>query len=134
MNLSPISTPTAAVPGHAVLPPTVRSTPDLPSTDTTAVLPSAAPNSAAPVAKVAANPPQEEQEAALKKAVDAINHFLKPIASSIEFSIDKDSGRTLVQVIDTDTKTVLRQFPSKEAVAISNELDKLQGLLLRDKA
>ena len=54
--------------------------------------------------------------------------------SNIEFSIDKDSGRTIVQVIDTDTKDVLRQFPSKEALAISHELDKFQGLLVRDKA
>ncbi|EGF30306.1 hypothetical protein IMCC9480_1720 [Oxalobacteraceae bacterium IMCC9480] len=56
------------------------------------------------------------------------------MASSIEFSIDESSGRTLIKVVDTDTNTVLRQFPTKEAIAISNELDKLQGLLVRDKA
>lgn len=71
---------------------------------------------------------------ALDRAVDKINKFLKPLNSSIEFSIDQDSGRTLVKVIDTDTKDVLRQFPSKEALAISSELDKLQGLLVREKA
>ncbi|MBC7572837.1 MAG: flagellar protein FlaG [Herminiimonas sp.] len=77
---------------------------------------------------------QSVKDAALNKAVDAINRFINPVASSIQFSVDEDSGRTLVKVVDTDTNTVLRQFPSKEALAISHELDKLQGLLVKDKA
>lgn len=74
------------------------------------------------------------QSAKLDHAVEAINKFLKPVASSIEFSIDRESNRTIVQVIDTDTNDVLRQFPSKEALAISQELDRYQGMLLKDKA
>ncbi len=70
----------------------------------------------------------------LDNAVAAINEFLKPVASSLEFSIDKDSGRTVVQVIDTTTNDIIRQFPSKQALAISNELSKLQGMLVQDKA
>lgn len=70
----------------------------------------------------------------LDQAVDAINKFLSPVSSSIQFSIDEESGRTLVKVIDTNTNDVLRQFPSKDALAISRQLDRLQGLLLREKA
>jgi len=70
----------------------------------------------------------------LQRAVDAINKLLKPIASNIEFSIDQGSGRTLVKVVDTETNTVIRQTPSKEVLAIARELDKLQGLLIREKA
>ena len=70
----------------------------------------------------------------LQRAVDAINKLLKPVASNIEFSIDQGSGRTLVKVVDTDTNTVIRQTPSKEVLAIARELDKLQGLLIREKA
>ena len=70
----------------------------------------------------------------LDNAVAAINKFLKPVASSLEFSIDEKSGRTIVQVIDTDTNDVLRQFPSEQALAISQELDHYQGMLLKDKA
>jgi len=72
--------------------------------------------------------------AELKHALDAINKFLKPVASNIEFSIDQDSGRTLVKIVDTETNTVIRQTPSKEVLAIARELDKLQGLLIREKA
>lgn len=86
------------------------------------------------VAKQVTAPSASVKDDALDKAVSDINKFLKPINSSIEFSIDQESGRTLVKVIDTDTKDVLRQFPSKEALAISQELGKLQGLLVREKA
>lgn len=78
--------------------------------------------------------PTETEQSNLKQAVEAINKFLKPVNSGIEFSIDEDSGRTLVKVIDIESKEVLRQFPSKEALAIAKELDKLQGLLIKDKA
>lgn len=88
----------------------------------------------APVAAVEQTRTASVDDIKLDQAVEAINRFLKPVASSIEFSVDQDSGRTIVQVIDTDTQDVLRQFPSKDALAISHELDKLQGLLIRDKA
>ncbi len=84
----------------------------------------------APAAPVKAS----EERAKLDAAVETINQFLKPIASSVQFSVDEESGRTLVKVVDTDTNNVLRQFPSKQALAISSELGKLQGLLLQDKA
>ena len=70
----------------------------------------------------------------LKGAVDAINAFLKPISSSIEFSIDEDSGKTIVKLMDTETDTVLRQYPSREALAIAKDIDKLQGLLVNTEA
>lgn len=104
-----------------------------------AVLRSAAPEQSlspaiVPVAAVKESPAASVDDIKLDTAVAAINRFLKPVTSSIEFSVDKDSGRTIVQVIDTDTQDVLRQFPSKDALAISHQLDKLQGLLIRDKA
>ena len=87
-----------------------------------------------PVTPVTETRGTSAEDIKLDQAVEAINRFLKPVASSIEFSVDQNSGRTIVQVIDTDTQDVLRQFPSKQALAMSHELDKLQGLLIRDKA
>lgn len=84
-------------------------------------------SSAVPVALAA-------DRAKLDRAVESINKFLKPVNSGVEFSIDEDSGRTVVQVIDTDTRDVLRQYPTKQALEISHDLAKLQGLLLQDKA
>ncbi|MDP2025192.1 flagellar protein FlaG [Sulfuriferula sp.] len=91
-------------------------------------------NNGTPVAIQASSKQDIVDPAELKRAVDAINQLLKPVASNIEFSIDQDSGRTLVKVVDTETNTVIRQTPSREVLAIAKELDKLQGLLIREKA
>lgn len=69
-----------------------------------------------------------------KKATETINRFMSSADRNLTFSLDDDSGKVVVKVIDMSTKEVIRQFPSEEAIAISKSLDKLQGLLLSDKA
>lgn len=70
----------------------------------------------------------------LDKAVADLNDFAGSAAQAVRFSIDEDSGRTLVTVVDSQTQEVLRQIPTKEALSIARSLDKMQGLLIRDKA
>ena len=78
--------------------------------------------------------PGEADPAELKQRVDELNEAMKVHASSIQFSIDDDSGRTIVKVVDTDTDTVLRQYPSKELLAISKQIDKFQGMFVKTQA
>ncbi len=66
----------------------------------------------------------------VKNAVDTLNKFVQPAQQSVEFSIDKDSGHTIVKVMDTATNKVLIQFPNQTALAIAQTPDKLQGLLI----
>ena len=73
-------------------------------------------------------------EAQLQDAVNAANDFIKPITNSVEFSIDKDSERMVVKVMDNATREVIRQIPSEEMLAIAQALDKIQGLLIKQKA
>ncbi|WP_222863929.1 flagellar protein FlaG [Pigmentiphaga aceris] len=70
----------------------------------------------------------------VQKATETINSFMSSSDRSLTFSLDDDSGKVVVKVVDMTTKEVIRQFPSEEAIAISKSLDKLQGLLLSDKA
>ena len=135
MNLSPIS-------GNSPLPPTVQTPVPILSNEigstsagnTTFVAPPAAVVANKVAAATISVNAQAVPQQSLDKAVEEINRFLRQANTSVEFSVDQDSGRTLVQVIDSDTKDVIRQFPSKEALSLSHELDKLQGLLLREKA
>lgn len=77
--------------------------------------------------------PAAVSQAELTRSLEAINHFLQPVASDITFSQDDQTGKTIVKIVDTKTQTLLRQIPSEEAVELAKQLDKLQGLLLRDK-
>lgn len=71
---------------------------------------------------------------AVGQAVENINQAMKSLSNRIEFSIDEDSKRQVVKVIDPDTKEVIRQMPSEEALAIAKALDRLQGLLIKQEA
>jgi flagellar protein FlaG len=70
----------------------------------------------------------------LQTAVEKIQEFIRKTTSDIKFSIDEDSGRTVVKVIDRETQDVIRQIPSQEMLDLAQALDKLQGLLIRQEA
>lgn len=71
----------------------------------------------------------------LKNVVDNINRTLQQSNRSLQFTVDADSKQQLVKLVDTETGDVIRQFPSKEAMAISRAIDQFQqGLLLNQKA
>lgn len=76
----------------------------------------------------------EPAPAEVKEALKTINKTVQAMSPSLEFSIDTDSKRTIVKVVDMDTKEVIRQMPSVEALEIAKALDRLQGLLIRQKA
>ena len=87
---------------------------------------------AAPVAKAqkADSPAPHEVERALK----TLNDYTAMVAQDVSFTMDEESGKTIVKVVDTATQEVLRQFPSDEALSIARSIDKMQGLLIREKA
>jgi flagellar protein FlaG len=69
----------------------------------------------------------------LRNSVEAINRFLED-NSEVRFSIDEDSGISVVKVIDTETKKVLQQFPSEQSLEIGKNLGNLKGLLIDSQA
>lgn len=86
------------------------------------------PSRAVAAVKEAVNP------TSLKQATDQLNQAIKLMANNLQFTIDEETGIDVVKVVDTDTKEVIRQFPSEEILAIAKAIDQLQGLLVRDKA
>ena len=73
-------------------------------------------------------------DAALVRAIDAVNRMLNPMARGLEFSIDQTTGKTVVKLVDKETNEVLRQMPSREMLAIARALDRVKGLLIHEKA
>jgi flagellar protein FlaG len=86
----------------------------------------------ATAAQQAAPVPSLEQ---VNQAVNNINKAMNTMSQNLEFSVDSDSQRTIVKVVDQQTKEVLRQIPSLEALEIAKALDHvIQGLLIKQKA
>lgn len=75
--------------------------------------------------------PNAEQ---VKTAVEHINKFVQTMSSDLKFTVDEETGIQVVKVVDTKTKEVIRQIPSEETLAIAQVLDRLQGLILHQKA
>jgi flagellar protein FlaG len=73
--------------------------------------------------------------AQLESAVHDLNQSMKANSSNLAFSIDPDTEQTVVKLMDSSTGELIKQFPSKEAIAIAKAIgDIQQGLLLKQKA
>ncbi|MHB1084184.1 MAG: flagellar protein FlaG [Thiobacillus sp.] len=94
---------------------------------------------AEPVKAVATSPTQNASPhpsvEALKSAVSTINKEMQQAHLNLQFSVDTDSNRTVVKMVDPSTGELIRQYPSKEILAISRSIDQFQqGLLLKQEA
>lgn len=92
------------------------------------------PGQRAPLDNPVFAPAQAVTQAAFAAAVQTANAYAQSVSSSLQFSLDEDTGRTVVKMIDTATDEVLRQFPSEEMLSISKSIDRMQGLLINRKA
>lgn len=93
----------------------------------------AAPDQPKPANTDSQNDARQDQRQNLQSSIDALNEFIKPQNTSLEFSIDDESGTVVVKVTDKETKEVIKQFPSEEALELAKALDKLKGLLVQQK-
>jgi flagellar protein FlaG len=100
---------------------------------------------AAPITEVAQTARKEDQTvhepeksvdkaADLTKAVNHLNDYIQSFRRDLYFSVDEGSGQVVVKVVDTQTKEVIRQIPSEEALAMARGLEKYNGMLLRAQA
>lgn len=69
------------------------------------------------------------------KAVSEISDYVQSVSRDLQFQVDKQTGSTVVTVLDTETKEVIRQIPSEEVVAMArfiaeNAPDPVKGLLM----
>ena len=78
----------------------------------------------------------------LKAAVLDINEYVQSIQRTLQFSIDEETGTTVVKVLNSETQEVVRQFPPEEVLALARHLQASQeiqaldnsGLILRARA
>lgn len=93
---------------------------------------SAAPKAAGAEQTTATNASPSEEE--VKTSVNALNELTRSMNSNLSFSIDKDTGQTVVKVVDSSTDEVIKQIPSEEILAISKAIDQLKGVFIQQKA
>ncbi len=70
----------------------------------------------------------------LNQSVDKLNKMVQGLANGLQFSVDEESKVPVVKLVDLDTKEVIRQIPTEEAISIAQAIDRFQGLLVKEKA
>jgi flagellar protein FlaG len=126
------------------------------TTDTAVIgrgVPSSSSSAASPLPKrqgVAADGQPQDQpattsanqvsETAMQAAVTRLNDYVQNVQRNLEFSVDKETGCTVVTVRDAETDEVIRQIPPEKMLAIMRALAEGEsgsaglGLLVREKA
>ncbi len=62
----------------------------------------------------------------LGEAVESVNQFVNAQGRTLNFSVDEESGKPVVKVIDFETKEVIRQIPSEEILTMAKAIKRLQ--------
>ena len=98
----------------------------------TALLPSdLSPVEAAPVEQEV---PDSVQEApapaeALRRTAERVNEYLVKAGTHLKFVIGEQTGRVVIQVINSETEEVVRAIPPESLDRFANRTTQLQGLL-----
>jgi flagellar protein FlaG len=77
---------------------------------------------------------KEDEKQVLGQAVKNVNDFFQTVQRTLQFTLNEDTGRMVIQVKDGKTGEVIRQIPPEEMLQLSNRLDELKGLLFEGKA
>lgn len=78
----------------------------------------------------AAPPPPDPGEAVMKAVAAQIESYLKANGRDLQFSVDNETGQTVVTVRDRSTGEMIRQIPNAEALRISQMLDRNPSVLI----
>jgi flagellar protein FlaG len=78
----------------------------------------------------------------LTQAVEVINQQVQNMQRSLEFSVEDDTGVTVVRVYDSETEELVRQIPAEEVVDLARKMHEYQtqtsgqhmeGMLVQEK-
>ena len=84
--------------------------------------------------------PEKKDEIA--KAVEQLSSHVQTLNRDLQFSVEEELGlgRTVVKVLNSETKEVIRQIPSEEVIKIAKQLEEMidantssGGLLLEEQ-
>ncbi|HHJ4202505.1 TPA: flagellar protein FlaG [Aeromonas veronii] len=69
---------------------------------------------------------QVQSQADIEKQVQNLQDFGKLQGWTVNFSMEQESGQMVIKVMDSDTRSVIRQIPTEELIAIHKRIQALQ--------
>ena len=65
---------------------------------------------------------QEVSQEKAKEVVEQLNKHAQAVNRDLFFSVDEDSGKTVIKVVNADTAELVRQIPSEEVLRLSETI------------
>ncbi|MGI3131253.1 flagellar protein FlaG [Halopseudomonas pachastrellae] len=78
--------------------------------------------------------PAEVEREQLQAAVSDIQDFVQSVRRDINFALDDDSGRVVINVTEASSGDVIRQIPSEEALRLAENLTEIRSVLFEAEA
>ena len=75
----------------------------------------------------------EPDEAQLREIAEDLNVDQQVVRRSLKFSVVGQGGKTVIEVVDNETKEVIRQIPPEVAIKISESIRDSAGGLIQDE-
>ncbi|HDU8489860.1 flagellar protein FlaG [Aeromonas hydrophila] len=72
------------------------------------------------------NAKQGVPQADIENEVQKLQEFSKLQGWTVNFSVEKDLDQVVIKVVDAETKSMIRQIPSEELLAISKRIKDLR--------
>lgn len=72
------------------------------------------------------NTKQNMSNADIENEVQNLQEFSKLQGWTVNFSVEKDLDQVVIKVVDAETKSMIRQIPSEELLAISKRIKDLR--------
>lgn len=66
--------------------------------------------------------------------VGDLNNLVQEMHRELQFSVDNESGDTVIKVVDSETEQVIREIPSEEVLRMRKRLEAAAGLIFQDSA
>jgi flagellar protein FlaG len=71
----------------------------------------------------------------LQRMLEKANRAMDKVNSSLEFSVDDTTNKTVIKVTEANSGKLIMQFPSEEMLSITRAIDHAQkGVLVKEKA
>lgn len=65
------------------------------------------------------------------QVVSSLRGLVQNLHRNLQFSIDDESGETVIKVIDSETREVVRQIPAEEIIRLRRRLEEASGVLFQ---
>ncbi len=71
--------------------------------------------------------------AELEESLDTLNHMMKDLERSFEFTIHESTERLMIRVLNSDTEEIIREIPPEKILDIVASIEEMVGILVDER-